>query len=357
MAENTNGRPDMTIDEQGDGSVLITDLLDLGRPDTTTPPAEKADGGQVDGDQGHDDADADAARADGADGGGGEADERVTDQTLTDPEREAVRERRRQERANKKAAQREREHGYKQELVVRDRVIQELSERLLQIEQRGVANDVAQLDTAMRRAGQAVEYFKGVIAEATTKQDGTTVADATFRMQQAQSEADRLAHAKNSFVAAAQRSGQPVMDPSVRSNTEAWMGRNRWYDPSGKDEDSAIVLSIDARLAREGYDPKTPAYWSEMDRRVAKYLPHRKEAAYSGDQSSSPGRQNRTPVAGSGREGAGAGQGSAAASGQYRLSAARVQALKDAGQWDDPKARNDAIRRYRDYDKQHAQRS
>ena len=56
----------------------------------------------------------------------------------------------------------------------------------------------------------------------------------------------------------------------------------------------------------------------------------------------------RPTVAGAGRESGGADSGKT-----YRLSSDRVQALKDAGIWDDPKQRAEAIRRFREYDKQH----
>jgi hypothetical protein len=52
-------------------------------------------------------------------------------------------------------------------------------------------------------------------------------------------------------------------------------------------------------------------------------------------------------VTGSGRE-----SGNSGNSGSYKLSADRVSALKDAGIWDDPKQRAEAVKRFRDYDKQ-----
>jgi hypothetical protein len=111
------------------------------------------------------------------------------------------------------------------------------------------------------------------------------------------------------------------------------------------------VLTIDKRLAAEGFDPRQPTYWSELSKRVAKYLPHRANSSYTAGANASNGKPNRTPVAGSGRE-SGAGDGSRSSGSTYQLSAARVQALKDAGTWSDPKARAEAIRRYRDYDRQ-----
>jgi hypothetical protein len=51
--------------------------------------------------------------------------------------------------------------------------------------------------------------------------------------------------------------------------------------------------------------------------------------------------------------GGGAGGASGASTGgrQTQLSAARVQAIKDVGKWDDVVLRNKAIKAYQDYDK------
>lgn len=52
-------------------------------------------------------------------------------------------------------------------------------------------------------------------------------------------------------------------------------------------------------------------------------------------------------VAGSGRDSGGSGK-----TGTYKLSAERVQAMKDAGIWDNPEKRAEAVKRYREFDKQ-----
>lgn len=323
--------PALILTEQADGSALVEDPSDLS--------AGHEEGGQ-----------------EGAQEGGEGGDSRTTssardeqvDHNLNDAEREAIRERRRQERANKKASQRERETTLRQELATRDEVIRGMQERLASIDNRNSAADVAQLDNAIQRASGAVEYFKGVIEEGTKKQDGRTVADATLRLTQAQNEASRLTQVRHSFV---QQAGAPQpTDPAVAAMAQQWASRHPWYDPSGKEMDSSIVLTIDRQVSREGFDPRSQGYWDELSQRVDRYLPHRAVGEHNGASNTSQRTQSRTPVSGSGREG-GAGNGSRSGS-TFQLSAARVQALKDAGVWDDPKARSDMIRRYRDHDRQ-----
>ena len=278
------------------------------------------------------------------------------DQTLNDPAREAVRQRRREERQNKKAKQREREDNLREELARRDRTIAELGERLVQVEQRGTVADLNQLDSAVSRASQAVSYYKGVIEEATKRQDGGMVADATQRMMAATQEAARLGQIKEQFVARANAGsgGQPALDPLVKRHAEEWASRNSWYKPDASDADSELMLVIDKQVNREGFDPRTKEYWDELDRRKARYLAHRSTSdGQEGYNRAAPQERSAgTPVAGSGREG-GAGNGARSGS-TFQLSAARVQALKDAGVWDDPKARDEMIRSYQKYDRQQA---
>jgi hypothetical protein len=143
----------------------------------------------------------------------------------------------------------------------------------------------------------------------------------------------------------AQNQPSPI-DPILQNHGRKWMEKNDWYDPNSGDEDSAIALAIDRTLAGEGWNPRTPEYWTELQRRVEKRLPHRGKLGYNKLTDSKP----RSVVTGSGRESSGSGGGSVG----YTLSKEHVQAMKDAGVWDDPKKRADMIRRYREADRQQA---
>jgi hypothetical protein len=160
-------------------------------------------------------------------------------------------------------------------------------------------------------------------------------------MQMAQKRFDQLNNIKQTVAQKAQ-APQPL-DPVVKSNASAWYERNQWYNPQAGDMDSRLVREIDATLTEEGWNPKTTQYWEELDSRIKKYLPHKVNSGYNKPNETRP---NRAPVAGSGRESA-----ASTAQGGYRLSADRVQALKDAGIWDDPKARADMIKRYKESDR------
>jgi len=139
-----------------------------------------------------------------------------------------------------------------------------------------------------------------------------------------------------------QTTSQPQpLDPRLKNNAKEWMDRNDWYDPSGTDMDSRMVLTLDDAMAKEGWNPTTKEYWDELDARAKKYLPHKYNLGHNTQQKS----KSRSPVAG------GSGESSSnSGGGAYRLSAERVSALKDAGMWEDSAKRADAIRRFKEFD-------
>lgn len=261
------------------------------------------------------------------------------DDAEDDAEREAIRARRREERKHRKEAQREREDTLRRELAARDSVINDMRSKLDIIERRNTGSELAQIGNAKQEAAKAYAYFRDQIALASEAGNHRAVADATDKMLQAQRKFDEFTNVEKAFK---QRQAAPQpLDPRLLNHASGWMKRNDWYDPNGKDQDSRVTLSLDNQLAEEGWDPTTPQYWQELDTRVKKYLPHRMNGAKLNPT------KPRSTVAGSGRE-----TTSSQPSKGYKLSADRVQAIKDAGAWDDPKSRAEMVARYREYDKQ-----
>lgn len=276
--------------------------------------------------------------------GADDEDRPVTDEDITDDEREAIRARRREERRNRKQHAREREFTLKRELASRDAVINELQARQDAIERRNAGSELAQLDTAKRNVAQAYNYYKDQIRVASEKGDGASVAEATERMIQAQRKFDEISATENAFKQA--KSAPQPLDPRLASHAQKWMANNRWYDPNARDQDSLVARALDQRLAEEGWDPTTEAYWDELSARVKKYLPQRIGSGKMNTQT-----KPKAVVAGSGRDSGGSGS-----RGTYKLSSERVQAMKDAGIWDHSEKRAEAVKRYREYDKQQVER-
>jgi hypothetical protein len=130
-------------------------------------------------------------------------------------------------------------------------------------------------------------------------------------------------------------------DPALQRMANTWMSNNPWYDPQGKDQDSKIALAIDQAMGEEGWNPKTPEFWKELDNRLQKMLPHRYTEEASERPSRTPSRP-RNVVTGSSRENASASGGK----NTFTLNPEQVRAMKDAGLWDDPEKRAKMIRRY-----------
>lgn len=290
----------------------------------------------------------------------------------SDEEREAIRERRRQERAAKRARRKEHDEKLMQELAARDRVISQMAQQLNVLTKRSAGTELAQIDNEIGSADAAITELKDIIRQATEEKQGDIVAEATQRMVQLMGRRDNMMNMRRAYVENASR-GQEQAQPSaiemarpqlpppqMRKLGSEWMRANAWYDPQGRDLDSQLAKQLDNSVMADGYDPTTPEYWEELSDRVRRYLPHVAADVAQGGESrqNGPGTaqrsMQRSVVSGSGKQG-----GSYAASSGKKtvtLSADRVKALKDAGIWDDPKARNDAIRRYQEYDAQSAQR-
>lgn len=276
------------------------------------------------------------------DDGEGEDSDLNTGDGNTDAEREAIRERRREERKHRKQAAREREDSLRRELSARDTVINEMRAKLDALERRSTGGELAAIENAKKQVAQSYAFHKDQIRIATEAGNGAAVADATEKMLQAQRKFDEL---NNYERVHRQRAEAPQpLDARLVNHAKQWMETNKWYNPVGTDQESRIVAVIDQTLAQEGWNPTTPEYWQELTERVKKHLPHR--AGRATVATTKP----RSVVTGSGRESGGTRQSS---SNTYKLSADRVQALKDAGLWDDPKQRAEGIKRFREYDKQH----
>ena len=265
----------------------------------------------------------------------------------TAEEAEARRERNRARRAQNKESRKNYIESLKRELAARDSVINDLATRVASVERQGQGSQIAQIDAALKEAEQYYNHFKQVNRQAIEQADGALAVDAQEKMFAAQKRYDMLANAKKGMTQQ-QVQKAPPLDPRMKMHAEDWMAKNDWYDPSGQDLDSDLVLKLDDRLVQEGWDPKSEEYWQELDSRVKKYLPHRFNSTYNKPQQSGQSRQ-RVPVSG------GSSASTGGAKGTYHLSAERVSALKEAGVYDDPVKRADAIKRFQEYDKQQAQ--
>lgn len=266
-----------------------------------------------------------------------EEDERVA-RDDHDDEREAIRERRRKEKAERKERKDTAIKRDKLELDFLRKRNDDLERRLTAQEERAFKSDINNIDAHYNKAVEEAKMAERVIARAVEAGNGDDVAQAMRLRDQAISRAQQLAGIKQQ--AERQPAPQaPSIDDMTLHHAKEFMEDHAWYDPQGRDEDSAIVLAIDQSLSREGYDPRSEDYWDELRDRVAKRV----------------GKNNKEPKARTPRGGPAVGSSREHAPASTRkeiyISPERKQALIEAGVWDDPVLRSKYVKRYAEYDR------
>jgi hypothetical protein len=282
----------------------------------------------------------------------GRVDEEL-DAASTDEAREAIRERRRQEKRDRNARRRERDASQQRRLDELTAQNAAMQAQLASINGSLASSQLNQHRTHLQQAKVAVQQYTSAYADAVTAGDGPAAAAALQNMQKAQRAElyfEQAVHAAQTPPPRAAHPGgapTPQLNPAMVSKATAFMAKHAWYKGHESAEpDSAVLTALDAALAKEGWDPATDEYWTELDARAARYLPGRFGKTPS-DKAGYNSNQGPRPQATSGAGGHSAGGKS---NGEFSLSAQRVAAMKEAGQWDDPVKRKAMIEQYRAYD-------
>lgn len=161
----------------------------------------------------------------------------------------------------------------------------------------------------------------------------------------AKERAAQLSTYKERFEAAAKEATAPRADPRVTNYAQQWLSANSWYDPQGRDEDSAITKAIDNSLAAEGWNPASEDYWHELTRRVA--------ARVSDDDGQAQNRapRRKAPPTGNTRE-----HTPSRTRNEVVVTPERKAAMIEAGIWDDPVRRTSQLKAYQAYDRERSAR-
>jgi hypothetical protein len=267
-------------------------------------------------------------------------------------ERETSKERR--ERA-KRAKERDRGEIQLQKRIIDDlrTQTQTLSGQMEMLARHAAETRAQGLDARSEGAKAEAEHFARIQAAALTKNEGTdAVAAERFRREAEDREHSLKAEAARLRTAATAPIQQQNQPPPYVAAAREFLKDKPWYDATGRDEDSLIVMALDKGLTVEGrLNPNTQEYWDELDKKVRERLPHKFEddGEDEGDQRGSKGPAQRTkkgpPVAG--------GRSSSGTPGTIVLSSERVRLLKEANLWDDPKTRARMAKKYFEYDQEH----
>lgn len=274
-------------------------------------------------------------------------DERLSDSLNADED--TRREQRRLDRRRRKESQKYARDRTREELQTLYQQNQHLQQRLQQLETQSLQAQKGSLDQNYNQALGGVQYAEQQLAKAIEIGDGARVPELLRQRDQAlarAAEINRTRQQMNAPPAPAQQAVDPQVTAVVQRRAMDWASDHDWFNPNGTDPDSMIAKAVDASLVAEGFDPTTKRYWSELDRRLAERLPHRfadnEDMGYTGEETR-PAR--RGPPVGGGRD---------IAPGKKKvfLSEARVNAIKEAGAWDDRVRRDAMIRRFQEWDRE-----
>lgn len=323
---------DIPIKEQEDGSVLAA----MGEDENAFPEA-KEEGEEPEGD-------AEGGKVEASDEESDEEHHEESEDGEDEDEREKIREARREERKLKKELAKQREASAKHKISALERRNEELARRLAAVESTASSFQFAQVDKAIEDEATRVEYAKMKLLQASQAGDAEGQVEFLEQLQESKQRLAQIQAYKKQQLEQAKRPKQNVPNPvtaEVQRNADGWLNKNKWYDPQARDTDSRIAKVIDQDLASEGWDPADPEYWDELDNRLSARLPHR----YAAKTGTTPKRAGPTASARTANP-------SSKSANTITLSRDRVQAIKDAGAWDDPVKRNKMIRAYSNFDKQ-----
>ena len=276
---------------------------------------------------------------------GGELDDQEHERRETSKER--------RERAKRA---KERDRG---ELRLQKALIDQLQNQISQLTVQTAETRVSTLDAQIASAQAEAQRFQQIQAAAIKAQNGEDAVAAAKYVSDAEALAQRLTADKERLLQAVKAVPQHQQRQEVAWAEQArkFVSDKPWYDSNGRDQDSLVVTAIDRALIQERFDPRTEDYWEELEARTRKMLPHRfsKRKAVDDqddnddvDDVATTTRTRRGPPVGGGRSSQGK-------PGTIVLSKDRVEALKAAGLWDDPKTRYKmAVKYFGEWDKTNA---
>lgn len=275
------------------------------------------------------------------------------DSELSDDEVEARKLRRKQERKDRKERQRRAQEDRERRIQSTEDRLKAVTEELSGLKNRSNNADLARINTSLESWTNQAAAIKGQIAIAIKEQNGEAAAELQDKLYEARRNVEMLDNIKARATAAsdagANQGGnqRQEMPPAIKRHADAFMAKHKWFNPADLSDDSGVAVAVDQAVFKAGFRPETPEYWAEFESRLKKYLPHRfKRGNIEQDDSrSEPGGdepRRRSPTGGSGQDGNAGGKGS------FVLGRDQVQAIKDAGMWEDLTKRAKMVKRYRD---------
>lgn len=263
---------------------------------------------------------------------------------------------RRQERKTRRQRQKEARDRDQRELKFLRSRNEQVERQLGDLSRRVSANENASIDGRINQLDRAIESAEDVYAKAIDAGEGKDAAEAQRIRDGLRDQRNYLQQYKEQGGARTEVEATGP-DPSLIENVKTWHDRNTWFDFGRRDEDSAIAGAIDDMLIRDGFDPRTPEYYDELDARISRRLPHRAQQGggegNGADDDLGDGQEQQRGGAGGPKFRVG-GQERPLRSNEVHISRERREAMQEAGVWDDPVLRKNYLKRYAEWDREHA---
>ena len=253
-------------------------------------------------------------------------------------DREDLRRRRREEKAERSQRRKAAMERDKAELDQLRRDNAMLSQRMQAIERRSANSDANALEARLRESEEEVRAAEYVISQAVNAGNGEDVAKAIRIRDEAIARSRELTVAQMQMKQQRQpqqpKQEQGLLDPIGHRLAQDWAKINSWFDPDGKDERSKEVMKIDQELINDGYNPNSLEYWNELTSLTRNLAPNRRSQSKGG------------PRMGSGNERS---QGSSR--NEVYISPERKAAMMETGAWEDPVRRQRMLKQYAEWDR------
>ena len=234
----------------------------------------------------------------------------------------------------------------------------QVERQLSDLTRRQTQTEVSQVDQRINQIDGAIRSAEDVYAKAIDAGEGKDAAEAQRIRDGLRDQRGELIAFKSQHEESADDPQRDAPDPNFVANLRAWHGKNKWFDFNRGDQDSAIAGAIDDTMGREGWDPRTPEYYDELDRRLAKQMPHLKNGAAddtgdddAGGDEDKGGRRKQPSGGPQFRVG---GERRPLRSNEVHVSKERREAMEEAGAWEDPVLRKKYLAQYAKYDLEHA---
>ena len=171
-------------------------------------------------------------------------------------------------RRAKEAAEREREEAL--------RVAQRLIDENKRLKEYVTTGEKHFAETAKSAADSSLDLAKRRYKEAYESGD----ADAIIAAQEAMTEAKLRAEAVKNFKPATLQSEETEVQlpqtppqPSLDEKTQRWMAKNQWFGAPGYEDVTAYSLGLHKKLVGSGIDPRSDAYYAQIDARLKERFP------------------------------------------------------------------------------------